>query len=145
MSKKETKAKANAKVEETAKTVIQTNENGEPTIDVNDDLVIAQIEVNIKKLLAKREDAMKKFNGRLKRTPFEQIEDKGLTDAKNLYEEHLRIEKCESKLSASERHLVSQIALISMQEVFEAKIKEAREAGEIAAPIQKKKRTKKAK
>lgn len=145
MSKKETKAKANAKVEETAKPVIQTNENGEPTIDVNDDLVIAQIEVNIKKLLAKREDAMKKFNGRLKRTPFEQIEDKGLTDAKNLYEEHLRIEKRESKLSASERHLVSQIALISMQEVFEAKIKEAREAGEIAAPIQKKKRTKKAK
>jgi hypothetical protein len=32
-----------------------------------------------------------------------------------------------------------------MQEVFEAKIKEAREAGEIAAPIQKRKRTKKAK
>lgn len=145
MSKKETKAKATKQAEKEAEPVVKPDENGQLSIDVAPEMVQAQIKVNIGKLLKKRDEAREKFKGGLKRTTFEAIEEKGLTDEHALWEEHLKIEKKESKLSSAERTLIQQIALISMQEVFEAKIKEAREAGEIAAPIQKHKRTKKAK
>jgi hypothetical protein len=94
--------------------------------------------------LAKREEARKKY-GKLKRTTFEVIEDKGLMNPESLFEENQKIEAKESKLGAAERQFVQQIVLLSMQVVFERKIKEAQEAAaELDKPVlPKKKRAKK--
>lgn len=127
----------------TKKQIIERDENGQPIIDVAQEEIQAEIRVSIDKLLAKREEARKKY-GKLKRTIFEVIEDKGLMNPESLFEENQKIEAKESKLSAAERQFVQQIVLLSMQVVFERKIKEAQEAAELDKPVlPKKKRTKK--
>ena len=127
----------------TKKQIIERDENGQPIIDVAQEEIQAEIRVSIDKLLAKREEARKKY-GKLKRTIFEVIEDKGLMNPESLFEENQKIEAKESKLSAAERQFVQQIVLLSMQVVFERKIKETQEAAELDKPVlPKKKRTKK--
>ena len=105
----------------TKKQIIERDENGQPIIDV------AQEEIQAK------------------RTTFEVIEDKGLMNPDSLFEENQKIEAKESKLSAAERQFIQQIVLLSMQVVFERKIKEAQDAAaELDKPVlPKKKRTKK--
>jgi len=127
----------------TKKQIIERDENGQPIIDVAQEEIQAEIRVSIDKLLAKREEARKKY-GKLKRTTFEVIEDKGLMNPESLFEENQKIEAKESKLGAAERQFVQQIVLLSMQVVFERKIKEAQDAAELDKPVlPKKKRTKK--
>ena len=117
-------------------------------IDVAPEMVVKQIGVNITKLREERSKAMKALEKgrRLRRTPFECLEDKGIMNAQAIYDEHLKIEKRESSLSSSERQLVQQIALVSMQECFAEAIEKAQAAGQLDKPgIPKRKRTKKAK
>lgn len=94
--------------------------------------------------MKKRDEAKEKY-GKLKRTTFEVIEDKGLMNPDSLFEENQKIEAKESKLSSAERQFIQQIVLLSMQVVFERKIKEAQDAAaELDKPVlPKKKRTKK--
>lgn len=128
----------------TKKQIIERDENGQPIIDVAQEEIKAEIQVSINKLLKKREEAKAKY-GQLKRTTFEAIEDKGLMNPESLFEENQKIEAKESKLSSAERQFVQQIVLLSMQVVFERKIKEAQEAAaELDKPaLPKKKRAKK--
>lgn len=123
-------------------------ENKELVIDVAPETVVKQIGVNITKLREERSKAEKKLEKgqRLRRTPFECLEDKGIMNAQALYDEHLKIEKRESTLSSSERELIQRIALVSMQECFAEAIEKAQAAGQLDNPgIPKKKRTKKTK
>ncbi len=128
----------------TKEDIVKVDENGQPVIDVAREEILAEIQVSIDKLLRKRKDARKKF-GKLKRTPFEAVEDKGLMNPESLFEESTKIEAKQSTLGMSERNLITQIVTISMQNVFERKINEAREAAEkLDKPeLPKKKRTKK--
>lgn len=127
----------------TKKQIIERDENGQPIIDVAQEEIKAEIQVSINKLLKKRDEAKEKY-GKLKRTTFEVIEDKGLMNPDSLFEENQKIEAKESKLSAAERQFIQQIVLLSMQVVFERKIKEAQDAAELDKPVlPKKKRTKK--
>lgn len=114
-------------------------------IDVAPEAIEAQIGVTIEQFKKKRKEAADKLEKgqRLKRTTFESLEDKGLLDPKTLYAEFQKIEKRESRLSSAERQLISEITLLSMQEVFTRKIDEARKAGEIKPRIPKKQRAKK--
>ena len=61
----------------TKKQIIERDENGQPIIDVAQEEIKAEIQVSINKLLKKRDEAKEKY-GKLKRTTFEVIEDKGL-------------------------------------------------------------------
>ena len=127
----------------TKKELIERDENGQLTVDVAPEAIKAEIQVSIDKLLKKREEARTKY-GKLKRTTFETIEDKGMMNPDSLYEEYQRIEAKESALSSAERTMISQIVVLSMQEVFTRKIQEAKELSEaLEKPaIAKKKRTK---
>ena len=127
----------------TKKELIERDENGQLTVDVAPEAIKAEIQVSIDKLLKKREEARTKY-GKLKRTTFETIEDKGMMNPDSLYEEYQRIEAKESSLSSAERTMISQIVVLSMQEVFTRKIQEAKELSEaLEKPaIAKKKRTK---
>lgn len=93
--------------------------------------------------MKKRDEAKEKY-GKLKRTTFEVIEDKGLMNPDSLFEENQKIEAKESKLSSAERQFIQQIVLLSMQVVFERKIKESKNvAAKLDKPVlPKKKRTK---
>lgn len=128
----------------TKKQIIERDEKGQPIIDVAQEEIKAEIQVSINKLLKKRDEAKEKY-GKLKRTTFEVIEDKGLMNPDSLFEENQKIEARESKLSSAERQFIQQIVLLSMQVVFERKIKEAQDAAaELDKPVlPKKKRTKK--
>ena len=128
----------------TKKELIERDENGQLTVDVAPEAIKAEIQVSINKLLKKRDEAKEKY-GKLKRTTFEVIEDKGLMNPDSLFEENQKIEAKESKLSSAERQFIQQIVLLSMQVVFERKIKEAQDAAaELDKPVlPKKKRTKK--
>ena len=77
MTKRESKAKATKQAKPKARPQAEGTKPQE--IDVSPEEVKAEIKVSIGKLLAKREEARKKY-GSLKRTPFEAIEEKGLTD-----------------------------------------------------------------
>ena len=123
-----------------------TEDKSQVVLDVAPEAVEAQIGETIKQFKKKRQEAADKLeNGqRLRRTTFENLEDKGLLEPKALYTEFQKIEAKESRLSSAERQLISDITLVSMQEVFSRRIKEAREAGEIKPGIPKRKRTKKA-
>lgn len=127
----------------TKKQIIERDENGQPIIDVAQEEIKAEIQVSINKLLKKRDEAKEKY-GKLKRTTFEVIEDKGLMNPDSLFEENQKIEAKESKLGAAERQFVQQIVLLSMQVVFERKIKESKNvAAKLDKPVlPKKKRTK---
>lgn len=112
------------------------------TIDVAPDAIEAQIGTTIEQFKKKRKEAADRLERgqRLKRTPFESLEDKGLLDSKTLYAEFQKIEKRESRLSSAERQLINEITLLSMQKVFTRKIDDAQKAGKIKPRIQKKKR-----
>ena len=127
----------------TKKELIERDENGQLMVDIAPEAIKAEIQVSIDKLLKKREEARAKY-GKLKRTTFETIEDKGMMNPDSLYEEYQRIEAKESALSSAERTMISQIVVLSMQEVFTRKIQEAKELSEaLEKPaIAKKKRTK---
>ena len=123
-----------------------TEDKSQVVLDVAPEAVEAQIGETIKQFKKKRQEAADKLENwkRLRRTTFENLEDKGLLEPKALYTEFQKIEAKESRLSSAERQLISDITLVSMQEVFSRRIKEAREAGEIKPGIPKRKRTKKA-
>ncbi len=116
------------------------------TIDVAPEVVEAEIGVNVEAWKKERQATADKLEKgrRLKRTPFEAIEEKGYLEPKKMYDEYTKIQNRESSLSASERELICAIVETAMRNVFARKIDEARQAGEIKNPIQKKKRTKKA-
>lgn len=124
----------------------QKTDNNEPlTIDVATEAVEAEIGVTVELWKKERKAASDKLEKgrRLKRTPFEAIEEKGYLDPKTMYDEYQKIQNRESRLSASEREVICSIVETAMRTVFARKIDEARKAGEVKPGIQKKKRTKK--
>lgn len=93
------------------------------SIDLASKEIKIEIAKNIQALLEQRKKAAGLY-GRLKRTPFEALEDKGLMNPDNLFSEYQKITDKKSVLGASERRLVENIVITAMQKVIQVKINE---------------------
>lgn len=94
----------------------------------NRDLTNGEVKQQITKLLQERKDFLAKLKVQLKRTPYDSLNDKGMLNTNDIFNEYQLIREKKSKLSSGERSAIMAMMSIAIQRAILAQMKSKQKA-----------------